>query len=171
MDLPAWAQGIAAVIGVPSVLASAIVSFMQIRLMKRDRQPIFEPNGSAQWIMRQYSGVWAVAISIDVRNPTPRSFIVDQARLDKPSETVLFNPANGKTSEGEPLEVGLDCPPGVTTLFLHAIGPNLASVNSLSITAIFSSKSRDIRCKDQAINVAIQRLNKSIPEPIRTIDS
>ncbi|WP_228391970.1 hypothetical protein, partial [Gluconobacter aidae] len=123
------------------------------------------------WTTPHHKNSYAVSFAIDIRNPSQQGFVIHSVALRNPEGTDLAYPGTGRVKDQAPLEIDFDCPPGLRTLQLYAEGAALVSAKSLSITAIFSSRSRDIRCKDQAINVAIQRLNKSIPEPIRTIDS
>lgn len=167
MDIPAWSQGIAAIIGVPSVLVAAITGCMQIRMMRRDRYPVFEPNGPAIWIIEYRNEPFAVGFSIDVRNSTHKAFVLETVSIRDPEDTVLIYPRTRQGEKYRPLDIQLDCPPGVTTFVLHAIGPNLTKTDCLSVTLVFSSKSRDIRFKDRAINVAITKFKSKANSPRR----
>ena len=138
MNFSEWAQGIAAVIGVPSVLAAAIAGFMQIRIMRRDRRLIFEPKCPAKWTTPHHKNSYAVSFAIDIRNPSQQGFVIHSVALRNPEGTDLAYPGTGRVKDQAPLEIDFDCPPGLRTLQLYAEGAALVSAKSLSITAIFS---------------------------------
>lgn len=159
-DFPAWAQAVAAVLGVPSVIVSAVIGSLQFASQRRDRLPILEPKGEARWSHPQYKDNYVLYFEVDIRNTTNRAFIINGVSLRNPEPATISYPINGKASKNSELQLDLDCPPGVTSLELMILGKSLASASSVSMTFILSSKSGDILRKTRVINAQIQKINE-----------